>query len=335
MRSAVTVARALGSVVLTATLTVPPAAAHAQTTQFVPCSGTGGGAAGLAAAVGIANGGGGIIKLAPKCTYVFNASADGSNALPIITSNVIISGDHSIITRNPNALNFRIIQVGDGTTTGAGALTLIGTTVSGGTTSGTTNGGGILVLTNSELSLKFSRVTGNRANFGAGIHNFNNSMVKLYLSQVSDNHARSGGGGVWNEASTLWAFGSTIANNSAATNGGGLAVFSGVAQLIRSTVSGNRAAFGGGIFNATDGALQLDRFLIVGNHSTNNGGGIYNDGNAQINVSLVKRNAADVSALGNGGGIYNNGSTNLQRSAVVRNFPNNCSGTTQVPGCIG
>src|SRR5215470_16834658 len=69
----------------------------------VPCTGPGGGADGLVAAINAANnGGGGSINLANGCTYQL-AGVDntdpmaGANGLPVITSSVSVNGRHSTI----------------------------------------------------------------------------------------------------------------------------------------------------------------------------------------------------------------------------------------------
>src|ERR1700758_3563884 len=64
----------LGALVAFAGL--PAGVARAQTGINVPCSGPGGGAAGLVAAITAANAaGGGTISLAPGCTYALTAAA--------------------------------------------------------------------------------------------------------------------------------------------------------------------------------------------------------------------------------------------------------------------
>ena len=79
----------------------------------VPCSGSGGGAAGLIAAVNAANAaGGGTIDLAAGCTYRLTAADNtsptlGGNGLTVITSPVTLNGSGTTIAGNDTS--FRII----------------------------------------------------------------------------------------------------------------------------------------------------------------------------------------------------------------------------------
>src|SRR3989440_13029594 len=84
---------------------LPAGVALAGTGITVPCSGPGGGAAGLVAAVNAANAaGGGTISLAPGCTYALAAAGSsgqlGANGLPIVTTRITIAGAHATITRS-------------------------------------------------------------------------------------------------------------------------------------------------------------------------------------------------------------------------------------------
>ena len=92
---------------------LPAGVALAGTGINVPCSGPGGGAAGLVAAINAANAaGGGTISLAPGCTYTLTAAASsgpmGANGLPIITTRITIAGAHATITRSSSD-KFRIL----------------------------------------------------------------------------------------------------------------------------------------------------------------------------------------------------------------------------------
>jgi hypothetical protein len=96
----------------------------------VPCSGKGGGAAGLIAAINSANAaGGGTITLAPKCTYTLttaNNDSFGGNGLPVIATRITIAGAHSTIARSSTE-QFRILEVdGPGGNLTASALTITG-----------------------------------------------------------------------------------------------------------------------------------------------------------------------------------------------------------------
>src|SRR5207237_8296935 len=94
---------------------VPAGTALATPGVSVPCSGSGGGAAGLIAAINAANSGsGGTIRLAAGCTYRLTAPNNsdqlGPNGLPVITSAITIKGNGATIARHSTA-PFRILDV--------------------------------------------------------------------------------------------------------------------------------------------------------------------------------------------------------------------------------
>ena len=120
----------LGALVAFAGL--PAGVARAGTGIKVPCSGPGGGAAGLAAAITAANAaGGGTIALAPGCTYTLTAAGSsgplGANGLPIVSTRITIAGAHATIARS-SSQQFRILEV-DGP---GGNLAISGLTLTGG-----------------------------------------------------------------------------------------------------------------------------------------------------------------------------------------------------------
>ncbi len=153
----------LGALVAFAGL--PAGTALAGTGIKVPCSGPGGGAAGLVAAITAANAaGGGAISLAPGCTYTLTAAGSsgplGPNGLPIVRTRITIAGAHSTITRS-SSQQFRILEVdGPGGNLSASALTITG---------GNANQPGGGVFNNAvTLTLNSSAVTGNTTSADAG-----------------------------------------------------------------------------------------------------------------------------------------------------------------------
>ena len=114
------------------------AAAHAKAFGNVPCSGAGGGAAGLVAAINAANAsGGGAINLASGCTYSLTSANNtvpgiGANGLPVITTPITINAGGGATIAGNNS-NFRVIAISG---PAGGSLTLNGVTVTGGSASG-------------------------------------------------------------------------------------------------------------------------------------------------------------------------------------------------------
>src|ERR1700674_2503777 len=142
-----TIAKAgLGIGVSVLVLTLGPGSVPSASTDGegvnVPCSGSGGGAAGLIAAINGANsGGGGSINLARGCTYQLIAPDNvnpitGANGLPVVKSQITLNGRDTTIAGN--GADFRIFEA-DGP---GGNLTLQGLTITKGASAFA--GGGIL-----------------------------------------------------------------------------------------------------------------------------------------------------------------------------------------------
>lgn len=128
-----------------------PGRADAAVTD-VPCTGAGGGPAGIVTAVTSANSASGAdtIRLEADCTYTFstvNNNWFGPNALPAIASNITIDGNGATIARSSagGTPNFRFFYVGadatdpdtdNYTSPGPGQLTLRNVTLSGGIAKG-------------------------------------------------------------------------------------------------------------------------------------------------------------------------------------------------------
>ena len=301
-------------------------AAQASTGATVPCSGPGGGPAGLIAAINTANASGGaMINLAAGCTYALTAANNtnpmlGDNGLPVITSRIILNGFRTTIAGNDTS--FRILMV-----TGSGNLTLQGLTVTGGNTGGL--GGGIFNLEGT-LTLNHSEVTGNASegammSAGGGIASGTLGTgplgtTTLNFSQVNGNTTSGSGGGILNHAGTLTLNASQVNGNSAAVGGGGIASGTGgmggngssnltvsFSQVNGNTSNGGPLAGAGGIANG--GTAIISASQVNGNTAPGAfGGGILNHGAMTINLSQVDNNAtppASPGGQGGGGGIAN------------------------------
>jgi hypothetical protein len=282
-----------GTGALLALAVLPAGAAAAGTGVNVPCSGSGGGAAGLITAITAANAaGGGTINLAAGCTYQLTAADNnspmlGGNGLPVITSQVTLNGSGTTIAGNNTT--FRILQVG-----GTGNLTVQGLTITGGNTA--TMGGGILNLEGT-LTLNHSRVTGNTAPGGLGGGILNHGQMTIKGSTVTGNTAltdnsgeQGGGGGIANlnitpltgapDSGVLTLSGSRVSGNSATGLGGGILedgvdMHDNLGQpgaplaLQLSQVTGNSAGEGGGIFASTGSPVTLSLSQVLGNNPDN------------------------------------------------------------------
>src|SRR5262245_8521562 len=321
-KSIMSVAVAAGAVVAFAGL--PAGMAVAGTSASVPCSGPGGGAAGLVAAVNAANAaGGGAISLAPRCTYTLTAADNhsfGGNGLPVITAPITIAGAHATIARSsaPGTPHFRILEVdGPGGRLAASALTITGGDVPG-------PGGGA----------------------------FNNAgTLRLNASVVSGNASEGGmmaaGGGIASgtigtgPAGTLVLNATQVTGNTTSGDAGGILNHAGTAILNASRVSGNTSGSGAGIASGpgspdspvSGSSLTLNGSRVDHNTATEAGGaagGIANGGLAVIRGSSVDHNSANV-----GAGIANHGTMTIAGSRITGNMaPTDSTGTPGVGGGI-
>jgi len=292
----------------------------------VPCSGPGGGAAGLIAAINAANtGGGGTIALAAGCTYRLtaanNAGALGPNGLPVITSAITIKSAGATIARR-SSQPFRILEV-DGP---GGNLTLHNLTITGGDTPGP---GGAMFNFAGRLVLNATVVTGNASegaemSAGGGIasgtmQNGPAGTLVLNASQVTGNTTSGDAGGILNHAGTA------VLNSSQVTF----------------NTSGNGAGIASGPGNGGDphgSSLTLNASTVAHNSATEGGGspagaGIANGGLAVIRSSLITDNAAPG---GVGAGILNHGTMTIAGSRITGNTaPNDAQGNPGAGGGIG
>ena len=232
--------------------TAPSSLATVDTT--VPCSGSGGGPAGLVAAVTAANsGGGGTVTLAAGCTYTFASAASSANngtAVPSITAAVTIAGNGAVLTRSTAAgtPTFRAFLVGGGN------LTLKDLTVQG---FAVPSSGGAALWTNSG-SATLSRVL------------------------LAGNSTTGNGGAIRNNGTTTISD-STLANNTVSSPGavgGAVSNGQGAVTIRRSTITGNTAPGAAGLdmFSTT----TISGSVIAGNDGADCGRGTPSDGGYNV-----------------------------------------------------
>src|SRR5215211_1198540 len=200
----------------------------------------------------------------------------------------------------------RPIEIGAGITAANMDVTLERLTLTGGDAgaatagNGDSSGGGVVAYRAEALTLRRVLITGNEAQFGGGVRSFGDQTLSIKQSTIAGNNAAEGGG--LDLRSNLDAGPSKKAKISA------------------STISGNFAAKGAGII--IDGhpatgevpSLKMMNSTVAGNMASGDGGGIYADNEAKVNldnVSIGFNKANDDNAGGgSGGGI-------VQHSAAV------------------
>ncbi|MET7377553.1 hypothetical protein ABZT08_01785 [Streptomyces sp. NPDC005526] len=246
----------------------------------------------LSTAITNANSSGGdTLRLAPGCTYAL------TTPLPAITSDIVIEGRHSTITR-ASAASFGILTVDE-----AGSLIICDVTITNG--DAPDFGGGIANY--GQLTVRNSVVRDNHANFSGGIGGFAGTTTQIENTSIFGNTANVNGGGVANDGD-MTIVNSRVIGNTANTGVGGGAANDGTLQILRSNVNGNDAPRAGGVAN-------------IGGGSTT------------ITNSNVNNNTASVAP---GGVLNTGGSVALNFSRVRNNQPTNCAGSDiPIPNCTG
>ncbi len=184
----------------------------------------------------------------------------GASGLPVISTDIRIIGDDSIIQRDPDAEPFRIFHIWN-----PGVLTLDGLTIRYGYLDGDeyvkSSGGAILAL--GRLNLLNSSIVENRAgNEGGGIFS---SRGKIFIdhSMIARNEA-TWGGGLLDEygpdPSEILITNSTVYGNRAWANAG--IDTASVITIVNTTIADNVSDLGVGGFN---GGLRATNCTITGN----------------------------------------------------------------------
>ncbi|MET7749252.1 hypothetical protein [Micromonospora sp. NPDC005367] len=192
-------------------------------------------------------------------------------------------------------------------------------------------GGGIynageLTIQSSRIENNTAKGTGKSGADGGGIANDGGGAASITSSQIAHNSASNDGGGLHNDGNaTLLLDSSKVAGNKAARNGGGLFQGGATATVRNSTFTLDIA----GLFDSRTRNLHDRGFL--GNHARQ-GGAIYNDTGATLEVSGSRIIGNFASTRAGAGGIHNNnGTVTLANNTWVKfNPPRNC---VNVPGC--
>lgn len=289
---------------------------------MVPCTGPGGGTAGLIAAITAANAAGsGTIRVSPGCTYTLTTvqdQADGGTGLPVLRGAITIHGGPGATIARSNAPEipaFRVLSVAKGA-----SVSLVGLTITGGHPSGENSQGGAVYNEGTIALLNNDVIRGNSASTGGGIFNLG-KIAKLDNSILSGNTAANGGA-IFNLGKVIHANEDTIWSNMAGI-GGGVSNGGTIADLANSTIAGNRLVStlitngaGGGIANSFGTVVMRDD-VVSGNMATSgplaSGGGIESSGSFKLFGSVVRGNVA----MGVGGGIKNEAQVDKRFAFVV------------------
>ncbi len=216
--------------------------------------------------------------------------------LPLVTEDLILSGNGHTIARDGAAPDFRILATANGVN-----LTVNDTTISGGKSAD--EGGGI---------------------FFAGGDPYNNTRGDLNISgsTISDNDAQYEGGGIYHDGyGTLTIQNSVISGNESAQEGGGLyfngdTYYGDTADITNSRFEGNHAGYEGGAIYHDGGTMTIEDSIITGNDADREAGGIY----VELTPITIRRTTISWNTAGDeGGGIYNDGHLTIEDSTISNN----------------
>ncbi|MBZ0318178.1 MAG: FG-GAP-like repeat-containing protein, partial [Anaerolineae bacterium] len=259
--------------------------------------------------------------------YTFTNAATGVDALPIITTEIIIEGNGVTLTRS-GINNLRFYEIAT-----TGRLTLRDQILLSGSVTG--NGGGILnnggSLTLDNVWLHMGHANGNGAGIysnggslqiggstfasntaanGAGLYTTNGTSTTITHTTFAENSATQDGGALYHEGTLMVVLGG-FANNSAGRYGGAIHNL-GTATLNASIFDANTAATRGGAIN-NQGTLTLTGNSLVYHNTvtggTASGGGVYSAMGSQLTLryTVVTENTA-----ANGGGVRSEGTLSVE-----------------------
>jgi len=295
-----------------------------------------------------------LIKVAGTCSHFADNSEN--DTLVTINQNVTLQGGYTntnwTAVSNPSlypttldaAEQSRVVEI---TSTTA---TLDGLILTGGYVTYTTDindGGGLLILGNSDVTLSNNLITHNYAiDDGGGIYIDDSSVVSIENCQIISNTSTDEGGGMRVYSGTVTIENSDILENFADDDGGGINIAVGgtvtITQshidkniadddgggiettgnlwLLNSTLNENLADDKGAMDNDNYGELLvtiIDSSVISGNIAADGGGNIDNDSIMHINNSVIQNNRVED---GDGGGVDNDEILYITNTQIIGNY---------------
>lgn len=276
------------------------------------------------------------ISLTPDCVYEFSepyTAGDpmGASALPPITTDVIIHGNHAKITRSivgdPPASGFRFFHLE------GGALSFDSLYLENGgwaevivecQSAGNCGNGGAIYVESASLSISNSTLTSNAGLMGGAILVNASSSLSIGNSLFEGNFAETGGAIMTYGVANV--FNCTFRSNTVDLPGGGSrgGAFYNAGDLIinETTLDGNLGRNGGGaIFNS--GTLSVANSTIIHNWSSGTSG-ITNHGVLTITNSTISNNHSGYSAgfgysLPSAAISHSEGITEIDSTTIVEN----------------
>ena len=210
-------------------------------------------------------------------------------SLPVIESNIIIVGDGHTISGDGK---HRIFMVRNG------SLMLQDLRL---TTGSASEGGAILLLINSRVTLHRSSISDSAAVNGGAIYNRVGTLA-IHKSTISGNRAEEAGGGIYNRHNLSVSNSSFVDN--LAKQGGAIYEHDGRLHVSNSTFSGNHAKYrGGALLDNGFRTFDLEHVTITNNSAMQGGGLVSRRGHFRLINSIVAGNR--------GGDCENDGHENI------------------------
>lgn len=241
--------------------------------------------------------------------YTFTNATTGADALPIITTNIIIEGNGVTLTRS-GISNLRFYEIAS-----TGRLTLRNQILLSGSVTG--NGGGILnnggSLTLDNVWLHMGHANGN----GAGIYS-NGGTLQIQGSTFASNTAANGAGLYTTGGTTTSITHTTFAENSATQDGGALYNGGPLTIVLGGFANNSAGRYGGAIHNHTLSTATLNASIFDANTAVTRGGAINNQGTLTLTGNTLVYHNTVTGSTASGGGVYNaTGSQLTLRYTVV------------------
>jgi len=220
---------------------------------------------------------------------------------------------------------FRIFNIDDGVNFDEIDVELVALTLTGGDVSG--DGGAI--LSQEDLTIISSTISGNSVTGtfarGGGISVRYHGTTTIISSTISGNSAENRGGGIsmlgssgGMIATTMIITSSTISGNSAGGSGGGIHALFDIMTITSSTITGNSAGANGGGILASSGTTTITSSTITGNTANADNIGSYSGGGIEVSVAFIGSTSLTLShTLVAENGLGNPGNTDDDISGAV------------------
>jgi len=282
-----------------------------------------------AAGGGLETNGPGTISIPPGMIISGNTSADGGGGIWINAGSVGPLFQSATLTMTGALVSGNSTtapgSIGGGIgASGAGAITIIDSTIKHNQAAGAGGGYGDVDFTGT-LTLLDSPFLGNTATGDGGAIDTRGGSTTISDAEIQANTSGSNGGGILAGGQSLTILGGTIANNTAGGNGGGIDTGCVSTAISGAEIQANTSGGSGGGILAGGQSLTIQSATIANNNASGNGGGIEVDTSAgstvTITASIINQNKSN----GAGGGI---GELNDLGALVVQTslFSNNSAG---------